>query len=43
MVSACSRMGGVLVPSIGGKACGVADWARARRLDVLVHGGDTHL
>jgi hypothetical protein len=28
----------VLVPSIGGKARGVADRTRARRLDVLVHG-----
>jgi hypothetical protein len=38
-----ARMCGVLVPSIGGKACGVADGTRARRLDVLVHGRDAQL
>jgi hypothetical protein len=42
-VSARARMCGVLVPSIGGKACGVADGTRARRLDVLVHGRDAQL
>jgi hypothetical protein len=42
-VSARACMRGVLVPSIGGKACGVADRTRARRLDVLVHGRDAHV
>ena len=34
---------GVLVPSIGGKACGIADGTRARHLDVIVHDRGAHL
>ena len=32
-----------LVQSIRGKACGVADRTRARRLDVLIHGRGAHI
>jgi hypothetical protein len=38
-----ARMCGGLVPSIGGKACGVEDGTRARRLDVIALGRGAHL
>ena len=40
---ACTMGCFIIVPNIGGEACGVADGTRPRRLDVLVHGRSPHL